>query len=260
MDDYGLVYMLVKVEFGRIPDSVFLEKIGHFAHNLRKDYITAPMMHIKAFKMNMNVINNGQPEVTHFEVPMVTLLSPNKDYGVRVAPDFFVVHTRKYQNYSDISERVKKILYSLIEQFDISFYSFLGMRYVNKIKYDNEYEFSKEITRSEFLQPRVCDWPRAGSNMLSNYLDMSTGVAVTLNTGIVIDSDILPPELMEVASDIITQPKVLQGPVAHIDIDVNLSSGEGESKEINVDEIINNMSILRNTANRAYKNITKNEN
>ncbi|HEH1844145.1 TIGR04255 family protein [Proteus mirabilis] len=256
MNQYGLVYVLMKIEFDRISTTDFYQKFDTFSSFLKKSYpISPPINQIKAFKVDMKNFREEQPEVTQFEIPMMTFLSPEKDFGIRVAPDFLIVHTKKYRGFNDIRERVNSILQALIDTYDISYYSFLGLRYVNKFEYSKTSEFDDLIKRTDFLQPKLCDWGRAGSNMTSSYFDLTNDIALALNTGVMINAPVVSPDLMEIASDFIEPTKRLDGPIAHIDIDTSFSTDDGSMKPLSVDEIISNLSILRDAANKAYKNI-----
>lgn len=256
MDEYGLVYMVMKIEFDRIPTSLFHERFDIMSDSLRKVYpISFPIKEMKVFKLDMQNVIEGKPEITNFGIPMMTFLSPDKNVGIRIAPDFLVIHTKKYNSFTDISQRTNNILKLLIENYDIAFYATLGIRYVNKIECDEEYEFSKKIKMLNFLQPPLCDWGRSGGNMSSIYYDSYSGAAIGLNTGIMIDGPVVSPDLIEIASDIIDKNKTIDGVVAHIDIDVSLSSDNGEMKKLITQEVIDNLSTLRNLANKAYREI-----
>ncbi|HCR4430663.1 TPA: TIGR04255 family protein [Morganella morganii] len=250
-----LVYMLVKIEFGRIPDSTFLRLADEISESIRKDYPIAPQ--IKKFKMlQLDMRSKERPEVSEVESPVMTFLSPDKNFGLRIGSDFLVVHTKKYQSFSDLSRRVAKILPLLIEKYEITHYSFLGIRYVNKIIPDDNQEFDSVVKRTDFLQPQLCKWLKGGSNMLSHYVDRKLEIALRINSGVMVDGMLVPADLMEVASDIVDIEERLPGPIAHIDIDATYNKDpDAGMDEIDTDEIIDKMSRLRSMANAAYENI-----
>ncbi|MEY0961588.1 TIGR04255 family protein [Providencia rettgeri] len=261
METLGLVYMLVKVEFDRVPGSIFYQKFDEISQSLRKDYpISSPIKQIKTFSFEVqNGLHDEEPKITAANMPMISFLSPDREFGIKISDGFFIIHTKNYRGFSDMSERMRFILDLLIKMYDISYYSFLGMRYVNKVEYDEQYEFNTKIDRTDFLQPLLCNWMRGGSNMSSSYYDGENQVAITLNSGVMLNGPIVSPDLLETAAELIDPNRRLEGPVAHIDIDTSFASVD-ESKQPSMkhlipDEIIQKMNTLRLVANNAYVNI-----
>lgn len=257
MSAANLVYMLVKVEFGRIPNPTFMKHVDEITDLIRNDYpIAPPVKKIKTFQVDMQAL--GQPEISESEMPMMTFLSPTRDFGIRIGTDFIVIHTKNYLGFNDLAERIHKVLPLVMDKYSVRHYSFLGMRYINKIIHDEVFEFSNSVKRTDFLQPKLCEWARGGSNMASNYLDVENNVAVRINSGIMVDAPILPADLAELASDFIDANLKIPGPSAHVDIDVRCNQSEDIMQLLDIDEIFGKMCKLRNVANKAYQNIIKN--
>lgn len=245
-----LIYMLAKIEYGRISKSKFNEGKDKIIEDLRKDF--PHVQHVKKSNTyRFEFKHEGVPEVVTDTDPVLTLLSSNKAWGIRISPVAIVLHTRQYEGYTDFHERLLNILARVNNSFNITHISFVGMRYVNNFDYDPSYEFKEYFLRMDFLQPMLNSWGRAGSNMTARY-GMDTE-AININSGVMMNAPKYLPDLIEFASDLDEGNNFREGIFAHLDIDSYYYNDE--LVDFSFDFISEKTKVLRDNANKAFFDI-----
>lgn len=248
-----LIYMLSKIQFGRIPNTTFLSKSDYILEALRKEYpIVLPKKNVQTFKIEFK--GPGVPEMVQEEDPVLTLVSANKDWAIRITPEHIILHTKNYGCFDDFERRMKKLLSALQETLGISHFSFIGMRFLNKFTHSSELLNEFGINRPEFLQPIVNGYNRGGSNLSARYEDIEGRYFLSINSGVVINGPKITPELAELASDILNPVDVDAGVVAHVDID-SFYFLEDRMEEFDIDIISNKLNELRVASNAIFKEI-----
>ncbi|RWT91162.1 hypothetical protein DN590_19315 [Citrobacter freundii] len=245
-----LIYVLSKIEYGRISKSKFMEGMDGIIESLRRDFPhVMPLRQQNSFRFELKA--EGAPEVFTDTDPVLTLLSSNKTWGIRIAPNFIILHTRKCDGFVDFREKILKVIEAVCRNFDITHISFIGLRYLNAFGYTPENEFSDHFKRLDFLQPKMNSWLRAGSNMSARYLVGTE--AININSGVMLNAPKYMPDLAELASDIDDVNKINEGPIAHLDIDSFF--GADELVEFSLDFISDKIEVLRNNANSVFNDI-----
>ncbi|WPO96938.1 TIGR04255 family protein [Pseudescherichia sp.] len=248
-----LIYMLSKIEYGRISKSKFLGGMDGIIENLRRDFPhVQPVRQQNSFRFELKA--EGAPEVFTDTDPVLTLLSPNKTWGIRISPNFLILHTKKCEGFEDFKKRLFKVIEAVHHNFDITHISFVGMRYINSFDYNPSYEFSEYFKRMDFLQPSLGSWLKAGSNLSARYVNGTE--TLNVGSGVMINAPKYMPDLAELASDIDDINKINEGPAAYLDIDSFFASED--LVEFSMELISEKISILRNNANAVF-NETINE-
>lgn len=248
-----LIYMLSKIQFGRIPNTTFLSASDNILEALRKEYpIVLPKKNLQTFKIEFKGV--GVPEMLQEEDPVLTLVSANKDWAIRISPEYIILHTKNYGRFDEFEHRLKKLLTVLEGALEISHFSFVGMRFLNKFPHSLDLKNEFGINRFEFLQPTMEGYNRGGSNLSARYEDVNARNFLSINSGVVINGPKIVPELAELASDILNPLDVDAGVVAHIDIDCFYFL-QDRMDEFNVDVVLNKFNELNVASDAALKNI-----
>lgn len=247
-----LIYMLAKIEYGRISRSKFNEGRDKIIEDLRKDF--PHVQHVKkSHTYRFEFKAEGVPEVVTDTDPVLSLLSSNKAWGIRISPGAIILHTKKYEGFTNFHERLLGLLKRVHDIFNITHLSFVGMRFVNNFDYDPNQEFSEYFERLDFLQPTLNSWGRGGSNMIARY-GMDTE-SITINSGVLMNAPKYLPDLMEVASDLYEGNNFREGIFAHLDIDSFYYTTE--LVDFDFDFVSEKTKVLRNNANAAFFDIIK---
>ncbi|NIG76758.1 TIGR04255 family protein [Klebsiella sp. Ap-873] len=245
-----LNYVLSKIEYGRISKTKFMEGMDLIIEALRRDFPNVlPLRQQNSFRFELKA--EGGHEVFTDVDPVLTLLSSNKAWGIRIAPNFIILHTRKCEGFIDFRDKIMKVIEAVYRNFDITHISFVGIRYLNSFDYSKEYEFSDCYKRLDFLQPSIDKWMKGGSNLSARYVIEAD--AINVSSGVMINAPKYMPDLAELASDIDDVNKINEGPVAHLDIDSFFDANE--LVEFSMSFISEKIDTLRYNANSAYKEI-----
>lgn len=245
-----LIYMLSKIEFGRISESKFMAGMDGIIEGLRRDFPhVMPLRKQNSFRFELK--SEGAPEVFTDIDPVLTLLSSNKNWGIRIAPNFIILHTKKCEGFKDFREKFFKVIEAVHRNFDITHISFVGMRYLNAFKYNEQTDFNEYFRRLDFLQPDLNSWMKAGSNMSARYVVGTE--ALNINSGVMINAPKYMPDLADLASDIDNINLINEGPVAHLDIDSFY--GTDDLVEFSMDFISQKIDVLRDNANAGFHEI-----
>lgn len=245
----NLVYTLAKVEYGRISDGKFKESVDAVQEELRKDYpVFMPNTETRVVKIQMTPL--GQ-KVSETVIPMIMLTSPNKDWGVRISPEYMLLHTNNYQSFEEFNPRMGHLLEVVSQAMSIYHTAFVGIRYINKFRYIEKDAFTHIFRRQEFLQPELNKMGMLGSNLSAKY--QSNDGWLKINSGVTVDTPKLPAELMEIAADLGETNTLLEGAWAHLDIDS--FSTQQSLVEYDLDRVLSQLSSLRAHAKSTYQQI-----
>lgn len=250
-----LIYMLSKIQYGRISDTKFDSGKDQIIEKLRKNFPhVQPTRKQKSFRFDVGT--NGKPELINESEPMISLLSANKAWAIRVTPQFFILHTKKYEGFTDFLRRMMTVLEAVNESFEISHISFMGMRFLNSFDYNSETKFKDSFKRMDFLQPELNDWFRMGSNLNARYPVLPD--FININSGVNIGAPRYLPDVFDIASDLDDVTKIIQEPVAYLDID-SFFPTEHELQEFDYDLVREKLNQLRVNANKAFNEIIVDE-
>ncbi|MBS0880170.1 TIGR04255 family protein [Pantoea sp. JGM49] len=250
----NLVYVLAKVQFGRITESRFKERADAVQEALRKEY---PIVNTNNTftTFQFDIVNSGDKQVQQSTEKIINICSPNRDWGIRISHSFLMLHTKSYAGFENFSERMSNILNIVEKEFELYHSSFVGFRFINKFPHDESHDFNKVFRKKEFVQPDL-DLEgvlKAGSNLSAHYVSESNNVMI--NSGVSIGGPKIPAEFADLPNDLgLKVGEVHDGVWAHLDID----SFYGEPDKLNdfsVEDISNKYSALRKLANEAYAQI-----
>lgn len=250
-----LIYMLSKIQYGRISNSKFETGKDLIIERLRKNFPHVQQVRMQnSFRFDFGA--DGKPEMVNEPDPMLSLISANKAWAIRITPNFMILHTKKYAGFSDFIERMMNVLKAVNESFEISHISFMGLRFLNNFDYDEETMFKDSFKRMEFLQPELNEWMRAGSNLNARYPILPD--MININSGVNIGAPKYLPDIFELASDLDDVTKVIDQPVAYLDID-SFFPTEHDLQEFDYDFIRDKLNQLRLNANQAFSDIIVDE-
>jgi len=237
----NLSYALTKIQFGKITESTFTKNTDSLIEALVDEYPTFEDKKVEQIEMRFDSATREQSTIKTL-LPIITLLSTDEEWGVRITQDHVILHTASYLSYEDFESRISFILTKIKEIMKIRHLAFIGLRYLNKF---NEENFSENFKRTEFLQPTFDKFSMAGSNMASRYVDGKYGI--NINSGVTVNSQKYPPDLMELLADIKTKNPILEG--AH--------SPEPKLVAYDHHSVITTLRELRSRAKTIYNSIIK---
>ncbi len=251
--DSNLVYVLSKVQFGKVTDSKFNAAVDTLIDELRKKY---PVFSTQEAKTVEFTITPQGPAVNESLQPLLLLKSPSSDWGVRITPEYVLLHTKNYVSFEDFQERMEFLLQTVEKVLPIFHTKFIGIRYLNKFEWSEETDFNQYFKRKEFLQPDLEGVPsKAGSNLNCSYV-IDTGV-LTINSGVVVNQPLVPADLLEIAAGLDLSNQPLEGPRAHLDLDSFCNYDE--MIEYDRGKALDVLAKLRSFAKNAYLEIVAEE-
>jgi len=245
----NLSYALTKIQFGKITESTFTKNTDLLIEALGDEYPIFSDKKIEQIEVRFDSAT-GEQSTIKTQLPIITLLSADEEWGVRITQEHMILHTASYSSYEDFENRVSCILTKIKEIMNIRHLAFIGLRYLNKF---DEVNFTQNFQRTEFLQPTFDKFSPAGSNLASRYIDGNYGISI--NSGITVNSQKYPNDLIELLADIKTENIILNGAHAHLDIDIY--SPEKKLVIYNHDSVMATLKELRSRAKIIYKSIIK---
>ncbi|WP_072930007.1 TIGR04255 family protein [Nissabacter archeti] len=250
-----LIYMLSKVQYGRISKSRFDSKVDEIIEKLRKNFPhVQPIRQQNSFRFELKF--ESQPEIINEPDPMLILLSANKTWAIRITPSFVILHTKKYEGFDDFLNKMLMVVKEVNESFEISHISFMGMRFLNNFEYDPNTKFTDSFKRMDFLQPELNEWMRMGSNLSARYPILPN--MININSGVMINAPKYLPDLIDLAVDLDDVTKINERPIAYLDID-SFFATEHDLKEFSMPFIAEKLKDLRTNANQAFYEIIVDE-
>ncbi|MDV7025544.1 TIGR04255 family protein [Atlantibacter subterranea] len=249
----NLIYMLSKIQYGRIPTSKFHAMADNLLDRLRKDYpFVFPKKNVQTFKFELKP--SGMPEMSQEDDPVLTLGSAKKDWVVRITPEYVILQTKNYGGFTNFHSRIEKVMTATTSILEVSHFSFIGMRFINKFPHLDYLENEFELKRADFLQPNLCGMDKGGCNMSARYEDVNKKWSVNVNSGVIINGPKISPDLAELSSDLFNPLEISIGPVAHLDIDAFYSL-QDEMHEYDFGVISGKLNELRDAANAVFNEI-----
>jgi len=245
----NLSYALTKIQFGQITESTFTKNSDSLIEELGDEYPIFVSKKVEQIEMRFDA-STGEQSSIKTQIPIITLLSAGKEWGVKITQDHILLHTNAYTSYEDFEAKVSSILKAIKSIMGLRHLAFAGLRYLNKFDEEN---FSTNFKRPEFLQPAFETFGMAGSNMASRYIDDKYGI--NINSGITVHNKKYPPDLAELIDDLKVENPVLNGAWAHLDIDVYLH--EQKLIPYDHDKVLETLSELRSRAKTVYNSIIK---
>ncbi len=248
-----LVFVLARVQFGEVTHSKFAQVEDAIQESLRAEY---PFFHsaqdAETFEIQFGP--DGQ-KVKKIEIPTMTLVSAERDWGFRVTTNDLFLYTNSYDRFQSFELRMREVLDTLAKVFPIYHTGFLGMRFLNKFPHTGERSFLQVYKRGEFLQPAIENYQLAGSNLSARY--KTDAGWMNLNSGITVNGALLPPDIVQFATtlDPTQTNKTCDGAWAHLDMDSHKPSNS--LLKYDLEKIMETLSSLRENANKFYSGIIK---
>ena len=240
------LYVLVKVGIAPIPTKTFESKQDDLHETLRREYPSVGAVSV-LHQQTINVSPTGT-EVRSESVPILSRSNISDGWAIRIMPDAIFLQTNKYTSYLDLRSRLERVLGLVHEVIDITHYQFAGIRYVNKYPLGINKDFDGKIRRVDFLQPELCNLPKAGSNLLSIYFEGENQLRV--NSGVTVNNPPLNADLAEFAQELGMDMSPIQGACAHVDLDAHCQLKA--PAPFNMKEITETIDSLRLLAKNAY--------
>lgn len=244
-----LVFVLTRVQFGTVTNTKFAQIRDAIQEQLREAY---PFLEQRddstAFEVQFGP--EGQ-KVSRIEIPSITLVSAERDWGVRVTNSDIYLYTDAYTNFKSFELRLKDILDRLVPIFPIHYTGFIGIRFLNKFSNVGDRSFNNAFKRYEFLQPMVEPYNPAGSNLSAKY--QTDAGWMNLNSGITVGGIKLPPDLEQFSVTLNSNNDICEGPWAHLDLDSH--KPDKSLVKFDRDRVVGILSSLRDCANKFYSEI-----
>lgn len=242
-----LKYVLAKIE---IAELLKLETSrDQLFEQLRSNYPVADPVafeEVREFSFDLKTgsqnLNNAQSNA------VLVFKSADENWSIRIAPKAIFLHTASYVDFKEFIDRFSSILTIVDSIFEINYFKFCGMRYINRYKVGKNNSFTYAI--KEYLTQPDLDptFQRGGSNLTAAYV--INGNNLTVNSGVAMNGRVIPDALIAIAKDVIDINEVLDGPWAHLDLD----STHTPEKLIKFDlaTVRQKFTELRDNADKAY--------
>ena len=247
-----LKYVLAKVEIAQMPK--LQDYRDNILESLRRTYpIAQPTKFEEIAEFNQR---DEKLEIVE-KNPILSFQDIDNNWGFRVHPKAIYLHTRDYTDFPEFIGRLIDILEIVDSAIGITHYKFCGIRYVNKFPPKQDDSFSYAIKEESFIQPELdSSFKKAGSNHQAFYFIEPN--LLKINGGVSVNGNILPPDLRDIASDLLDTNEQLEGPWAHLDID---SFYRPEKLQLFSTDSIKEIFIsLRGNADKAFKLCTHYDN
>ncbi|RTY53079.1 TIGR04255 family protein [Pantoea sp. YU22] len=250
----NLIYVLAKVQFGRITESRFKERADAVQEALRKDY---PIVNSNNTftTIQFDVANPGDKQVQQSTENIINICSSNREWGIRISHSFLILHTKSYAGFENFKSRLTSILSIVEKEFGLYHSAFVGFRFVNKYPYDGQDDFTKVFRKREFIQPslELEGALKAGSNLAAHYVSNTNNILI--NSGVSIGGPKIPGEFADLPNDLgLKVGETHEGVWAHLDID-SFYSEPDVLNDFSVEDIMQKYSALRKLANDAFAQI-----
>ncbi|MFR0654922.1 TIGR04255 family protein [Pantoea sp. SIMBA_079] len=250
----NLIYVLAKVDFGRITESRFKDRSDAVQEALRKDYpIVNENNILTTIQFDFNKSN--EHKINQSNERIINLCSSNRDWGIRITQNFLMLQTKRYDGFDKFINRMRAILTVIEKEFELYHSAFVGIRFVNKFQYNGDDDFKDVFRRRDFIQPELHfdNSLKAGSNLNAHYFAGFNNLKI--NSGIMIDGPKVAGEFTDLPSDLgIQSDEILEGVWAHLDIDCFYNEPD-VLNDFSVEDITEKYSALRKLANEAYVQI-----
>lgn len=252
-----LAFVLVHIEFTPIPDSVFAENKNTFIERLLPEY---PMFKDKESIKQVDVqIRDDNVNIDEVTQPLVKLSSHDRKSGVRLTTNHLTLFTTSYSSFDDFRQIFVSILGEAKESFNLSHYTFLGLRYINRFEFEEGVEVDKFYRIPSYLQPEICGWAKGGSNHNTGYLT-NDSTRVNIQGGVSINSPLLPAEIFSLASDVLEINPLVDGVSTFLDIDSFDHMGNDVYPELDVNSVEEKLIVLRKHSRSALETIINTDN
>ncbi|EPQ5995043.1 TPA: TIGR04255 family protein [Klebsiella pneumoniae] len=244
-----LVFVLARVQFGSVTNTKFAQVRDAIQEQLREAY---PFLDQRGDTTTFEVQFGPEGQkVNKVEIPSITLISAERNWGVRVTTSDVYLYTNSYVNFESFGPRLSVILERLTPIFPIYYTGFIGMRFLNKFSNTGERAFPVAFKRYEFLQPMLESYKGAGSNLSAKY--QTDAGWMNLNSGVTVNGPLLPPDLEQFAVTLNSKSDVCEGPWAHLDLDSH--KPDKSLVKFDKDRVISILSSLKDCANKFYNGI-----
>jgi len=250
----NLVYVLAKVQFGRITESRFKERADAVQEALRKDY---PIVNSNNTftTIQFDVASAGEKQVQQTTENIINICSSNREWGIRISHSFLILHTKSYSGFENFKRRIEYVLNVLEKEFELYHSAFVGFRFVNKYPYEGEDDFGTVFRKKEFIQPSLdLDGAlKAGSNLSAHYVNDSNNIMI--NSGVTIAGPKIPGDFADLPNDLgLKAGETHEGVWAHLDID-SFYNEIDVLNDFSVEDIMEKYGALRKLANDAFAQI-----
>lgn len=245
----NLSYVLSKIQFGRITESTFTKNSDTLIELLNERYpnfISKQIEHVE-----IKIGPKGEQEIKKSSIPVITLITADNSWGIRITQDHILLHTSKYSSFKNLESRISEVLTAIETTMKIRHIAFIGLRYINKF---NEKKFEACFKRKEFLQPFFDNLSMAGSNLTAQYKDNE--ISINVNSGVLINNFEYPGDLIELTNDLKLENKTCNGPWAHLDIDAFITNKILQKYKL--EDTIKTLKKLNEQANYIYNTIVTN--
>jgi uncharacterized protein (TIGR04255 family) len=188
-----LVYVLASIRFAPWP--LLAKKIDEIHDELRK---IAPLIQ----RIQVESIGPSGQATEGAVQSIWMLMSSDRSYGFHLAPDQFLVYSKKYGRYAGFEETLRNGLNVLLKHMRFMDVTSMGVRYVDHIKMSEQEKFEDYIDPS--LLPKAFDgFDRVGGIVTGTYKAGGSELRVRC---------IAQPEALSVPEDIIGVLAMAQEP------------------------------------------------
>ncbi|MEH2773203.1 TIGR04255 family protein, partial [Klebsiella pneumoniae] len=120
-----LVFVLARVQFGSVTNTKFAQVRDAIQEQLREAY---PFLDQRGDTTTFEVQFGPEGQkVNKVEIPSITLISAERNWGVRVTTSDVYLYTNSYVNFESFGPRLSVILERLTPIFPIYYTGFIGL-------------------------------------------------------------------------------------------------------------------------------------
>lgn len=247
-----LIMALAKVEFAKLPLAKLESSIEDIHDMLREHY--PDLQNGIANNLNLNLTNKDNGEfasnVKAEKSPFWLFRSADYDWAIQIDTNGILVSTRAYVSSEDLCHRIRTILDALDTAVKITHTRYVGVRFVNKIKYDADGEFG--ALRPGYIQKRLSFTDGMGGSSYNARYRIGDGW-LDIRSILVVGGHEVTDDLLEVAASLNLAKEPLSEVFVILDFDCKHVTESFE--KYNLEALDTKIMSLTESGKRALANV-----
>lgn len=250
----SLIYSLSAIKFAEIPQSNLDERIDRIHESFRKTYPNKFRDIADQVSVTIDHKNENNIETKVTKAISYSFVAADKSEGIILTSSRLIFHTTNFTTTNEFIDKAIAALKLISQIIDITHFGNISARYINNFNLIEDDKFDG-LLATQYIADKVnCMPARGGCHMESIYTD--SPVVLILRSGVRINTQILPPELLETAVKQLGFDSSLIAVLAFLDIDC-IYEMNGKLENFEIEKVKSNLEKVCKKASVFYKEIQK---